>query len=111
MCIGRVGYPLLRAVGFAQFGHHDDAFGSDREFGDARRADHARQQFHAFVAIGRRDAGRSEENTSELQSLMRSSYAVLSLKKKQTNEVTNITHLKHHHHYASQLTIAAHTHT
>src|SRR3546814_9271184 len=29
-----------------------------------------------------RDAGRSEEHTSELQSLMRNSYAVFSLKKK-----------------------------
>src|SRR3546814_1332090 len=32
------------------------------------------------------DAGRSEEHTSELQSLMRSSYAVFCLKKKKTEE-------------------------
>src|SRR3546814_4903357 len=32
--------------------------------------------------VGRRSAGRSEEHTSELQSLMRISYAVLCLKKK-----------------------------
>src|SRR3546814_8723084 len=35
-------------------------------------------------------AGRSEEHTSELQSLMRSSYAVFCLKKKNSNEL-NIT--------------------
>src|SRR3546814_18491769 len=33
-------------------------------------------------AVGRRDARRSEEHTSELQSLMRISYAVFCLKKK-----------------------------
>src|SRR3546814_8231532 len=37
------------------------------------------------VAAG---AGRSEEHTSELQSLMRSSYAVFCLKKKQTQQKT-----------------------
>src|SRR3546814_9786079 len=34
------------------------------------------------------DAGRSEEHTSELQSLMRISYAVFCLKKKKTNQHT-----------------------
>src|SRR3546814_5206673 len=34
----------------------------------------------------RRDAMRSEEHTSELQSLMRISYAVFCLKKKKTNK-------------------------
>src|SRR3546814_4946238 len=38
--------------------------------------------------------GRSEEHTSELQSLMRSSYAVFCLKKKQIN-VHNIQHIQH----------------
>src|SRR3546814_1521986 len=43
------------------------------------------------VAVGRRQyirfghSGRSEEHTSELQSLMRISYAVFCLKKKKTN--------------------------
>src|SRR3546814_6818323 len=32
--------------------------------------------------VGRKSAGRSEEHTSELQSLMRNSYAVFCLKKK-----------------------------
>src|SRR3546814_4396311 len=36
---------------------------------------------------GRRDRGRSEEHTSELQSLMRISYAVFCLKKKNTKTV------------------------
>src|SRR3546814_5528395 len=35
--------------------------------------------------LGRANADRSEEHTSELQSLMRNSYAVFSLKKKKTN--------------------------
>src|SRR3546814_1621422 len=34
-------------------------------------------------------AGRSEENTSELQSLMRISYAVFCLQKKQNTKITN----------------------
>src|SRR3546814_5130011 len=37
------------------------------------------------VRIGRVEAGRSEEHTSELQSLMRISYAVFCLKKKTYN--------------------------
>src|SRR3546814_9006348 len=35
---------------------------------------------------------RSEEHTSELQSLMRISYAVFCLKKKKHNNITEITH-------------------
>src|SRR3546814_8674973 len=34
--------------------------------------------------------GRSEEHTSELQSLMRISYAVFCLKKKSTNQTSNL---------------------
>src|SRR3546814_7420213 len=45
------------------------------------------QMLHLFLRVGARDDGevrmRSEENTSELQSLMRISYAVFCLKKKQ----------------------------
>src|SRR3546814_14138421 len=40
--------------------------------------------------------GRSEEHTSELQSLMRISYAVFCLKKKKTKQKQNKT--KQHHH-------------
>src|SRR3546814_7260621 len=42
-----------------------------------------------------RDASRSEEHTSELQSLMRISYAVFCLKKKKQQQDT--THTKNHH--------------
>src|SRR3546814_9846345 len=38
------------------------------------------------AATGHRDSGRSEEHTSELQSLMRISYAVFCLKKKNTQQ-------------------------
>src|SRR3546814_2412067 len=40
----------------------------------------------APVSIGLTDLLRSEEHTSELQSLMRTSYAVFCLKKKKTNK-------------------------
>src|SRR3546814_2617764 len=54
--------------------------------------------------ILRRDSGntrrsgcsRSEEHTSELQSLMRISYAVFCLKKKKTNSKHTINQLSHH---------------
>src|SRR3546814_6948940 len=55
--------------------------------------EHARSgEVLRFVAVPsrhcaqRRDSLRSEENTSELQSLMRISYAVFCLKKKKTNK-------------------------
>src|SRR3546814_9429443 len=38
---------------------------------------------------------RSEEHTSELQSLMRISYAVFCLKKKKHTRITNINHMKY----------------
>src|SRR3546814_5650783 len=41
---------------------------------------------HRRPRTGRRGVRRSEEHTSELQSLMRISYAVFSLKKKKTNK-------------------------
>src|SRR3546814_7990508 len=45
---------------------------------------------------------RSEEHTSELQSLMRISYAVFCLKKKNIKHLTNLintTHYRHHNSY------------
>src|SRR3546814_6117442 len=42
----------------------------------------ARSVFRGFVKNAPKDAARSEEHTSELQSLMRISYAVFCLKKK-----------------------------
>src|SRR3546814_2296318 len=41
---------------------------------------------------------RSEEHTSELQSLMRHSYAVFCLKKKKTNKHINTAHLTYDNH-------------
>src|SRR3546814_9784661 len=41
------------------------------------------------------EAGRSEEHTSELQSLMRISYAVFCLKKKKTKQYKSHTIIKH----------------
>src|SRR3546814_7156344 len=53
---------------------------------------------------GRR--GRSEEHTSELQSLMRISYAVFCLKKKKTHILTkNITHKKVYNRKQETLTV------
>src|SRR3546814_3157265 len=50
-------------------------------------AEHALHRF-AVARIGHRLAARSEEHTSELQSLMRISYAVFCLKKKKPNTET-----------------------
>src|SRR3546814_5248170 len=47
-------------------------------------------QLDRSAGSGRRTGPRSEEHTSELQSLMRISYAVFCLKKKNTNTNTNI---------------------
>src|SRR3546814_7358986 len=62
--------------------------GGKREPGPARRRDHP---VAARIHQARRDDARSEEHTSELQSLMRISYAVFCLKKKKkdANETTN----------------------
>src|SRR3546814_8115513 len=47
---------------------------------------------------GRPHQYRSEEHTSELQSLMRSSYAVFCLKKRNTHN-SSLTHTAHHTHH------------
>src|SRR3546814_10323547 len=46
-------------------------------------------QQHGLTRTRRRDDQRSEEHTSELQSLMRISYAVFCLKKKKTKNNSN----------------------
>src|SRR3546814_2269734 len=51
-----------------------------------------RRQYWQGRRAGRRQPGRSEEHTSELQSLMRNSYAVFCLKKKNTTITTTNTH-------------------
>src|SRR3546814_9507718 len=45
-----------------------------------------------IVDVGTTSGGRSEEHTSELQSLMRISYAVFCLKKKKEHNVRQSTH-------------------
>src|SRR3546814_4511281 len=58
-----------------------------------RRVDRSCQAQHAILPGGTpatpRKSGRSEEHTSELQSLMRISYAVFCLKTKTNKETTN----------------------
>src|SRR3546814_3663624 len=49
----------------------------------------------ARSARSRRGAGRSEEHTSELQSLMRISYAVFCLKKKKNHSTSETRHNMH----------------
>src|SRR3546814_8880494 len=68
-------------------------------FGDAvlthgEFAKRARTLSSALYRVGCRKQDRSEEHTSELQSLMRHSYAVFCLKKKTT---TNTPHTIHSH--------------
>src|SRR3546814_9955531 len=62
------------------------------------RAQDLREQSSRAVVdtLGNADA-RSEEHTSELQSLMRISYAVFCLKKKQNNNINKITHQQEKH--------------
>src|SRR3546814_4574899 len=68
-----------------EFGQHLGA----EQLGIGRRpapADDLREQ---RLGLGRRQVGRSEEHTSELQSLMRSSYSVFCLKKQIKHKYKN----------------------
>src|SRR3546814_3618723 len=56
-----------------------------------RKSTNCRVRFGKFRAAGNR--ARSEEHTSELQSLMRISYAVFCLKKKKRKNKVNTTHI------------------
>src|SRR3546814_3164902 len=69
----------------------------DVEHAKGCRADHGRRCIctpRITVIVGGEALTRSEEHTSELQSLMRISYAVFCLKKKkkQANKLTNKSH-------------------
>src|SRR3546814_2309736 len=73
----------------AAIAHHRIAARQERA-----RVERGEQPPHSFeqrpVAVpAPREQRRSEEHTSELQSLMRISYAVFCLKKKTTNSTTN----------------------
>src|SRR3546814_7680348 len=92
-------------IGGAIEGHRQKgpSFGATGSILQARPADHNAARLRVFGAIsttrssraGRRPAyrgqKRSEEHTSELQSLMRTSYAVFCLKKKTTQNTNNKT--------------------
>src|SRR3546814_2061630 len=76
--------------------------GPDRQAALAQRAfGHRETPFSTATTASR---GRSEEHTSELQSLMRISYAVFCLKKKKTRHKKKCTHerplCRHKHTYA-----------
>src|SRR3546814_6183919 len=58
---------------------------------EADRCRARRPACHRAQLEAARQMGRSEEHTSELQSLMRISYAVFCLKKKQTQHALNCT--------------------
>src|SRR3546814_8436996 len=71
------------------------AIGSDR---DSRRAGFYGLGLYAGTEIANSARGRSEEHTSELQSLIRISYAVFCLKKKKKKlKQNNITSMKYDH--------------
>src|SRR3546814_2887821 len=94
---------LFRSEWLRGKGHHQQDY-PDRE-GNLRGGTGAlwRRAFHRQQGWGHRDRPherrrsaslqRSEEHTSELQSLMRISYAVFCLKKKK--KITNTTHKTH----------------
>src|SRR3546814_954172 len=67
-------------------GIYAESFGKDAEFYSFYRAMQSYRR--TFVEKnGKGEASRSEEHTSELQSLMRISYAVFCLKKKKTSNI------------------------
>src|SRR3546814_10020704 len=75
-CIGGVQQPEPQALALGLEDRRDGAIDEQCVAG------HAHHQVHHRCRIGEAAIGRSEEHTSELQSLMRNSYAVFCLKKK-----------------------------
>src|SRR3546814_1165980 len=97
---------LFRSFDTVGFGKNALSEIGGKRCGGIRPAMGARKAPMASANIGTfrraaRQAARSEEHTSELQSLMRISYAVFCLKKKKTTPVTPTYHLaidiKHSH--------------
>src|SRR3546814_8155961 len=86
-------FPCLRYyIQHASYGQHDDAAESGARGPFAQRC--FASWLHDRARSGRwrdRSATRSEEHTSELQSLMRISYAVFCLKKKKKTQITQKT--------------------
>src|SRR3546814_1853157 len=81
------------AMHFDAADHRDHVVGqlAGTDDGDGRRYHHRRGVAAGEHAeVRQRDGVRSEEHTSELQSLMRISYAVFCLKKKKQHQTMNI---------------------
>src|SRR3546814_4743831 len=78
---------FVRGRRSSQHSHQIDE-GEDADPDDVEEMPEQRQAREAATHVGRKSAPRyrSEEHTSELQSLMRISYAVFCLKKKTTNQ-------------------------
>src|SRR3546814_4351517 len=86
---------LARVTGVRAFANNPGSFGQSPrskpvEFviQTAEGYDKLNEYVERFLAEAEKNPGRSEEHTSELQSLMRSSYAVFCLKKKKTSKRT-----------------------
>src|SRR3546814_8518458 len=102
---------LFRSAGPAQriADHHRDRGGnagpddrSPRLYGTERRlrcCPFPASPSLVSASSDRRSRGRSEEHTSELQSLMRTSYDVFCLKQQHNKQQDNIHHLQHIQHY------------
>src|SRR3546814_9846098 len=89
-CPGQADFELGRGIA-ARVGDHlqIDVLGDILPGGERRAApDRVIRPEHAQPVDPRRRLERSEEHTSELQSLMRTSYAVFCLKKKNTKQHT-----------------------
>src|SRR3546814_10650175 len=88
-------FPYTTLFRSAQDMHHlGDAGHADAA--DADEVDERRPHAELLATARRRPLDRSEEHTSELQSLMRISYAVFCLKKKNNHYNTNLnTHANH----------------
>src|SRR3546814_6387812 len=84
--VGVGGHLPLAGPGASVAGPEQDSVGEWVEAGDAQRERCVGGCDHRSALPDRRS--RSEEHTSELQSLMRSSYAVLCLEQKKTQEST-----------------------
>src|SRR3546814_8613028 len=84
---------LFRSPGGAEGkrGHQEDGQGH----GDHGRGVDGGKLLHPLLDLRPTSVGRSEEHTSELQSLMRISYAVFCLKKKNQTKQTTKQKAKH----------------
>src|SRR3546814_4814090 len=93
--------PALQGRNLAINGQRLRVDGSDGEIAEwLRKVDHAddyksHEEKRGDESVRINDTGRSEEHTSELQSLMRNSYAVFGLKKKKRKKNKQSPKTKH----------------